>query len=209
LRIATPFLSQSDGKTYRKRSQKAPARAVSMGLRRRHGTHCKRIERLAASAVANPLLRPALSRARVYARGHSGPRRSPCLATISAEIAPHLRCPRPSSRSGARGLRGAGRFALAARSCYPARGTRVHQVPAATAGLALPGPRLPGRESDGRLSGNAKRGPLGGVGRVIAARLGPCARTVIGDECLHDLALPRLELAALFPPDPPWHRPTP
>jgi hypothetical protein len=128
----------------------------------------------------------------------------------------HLRGNRPAS-PGQRTHRGAAlaacvgpaRFALAARSCYPARGARVHQVPAAAAGLALPGPRFPGRESGGRLSGNAKRGPLGGVGRGIADRLGSCVRTVIGDECLHDLALPRLELAALFPPDPPWHRPTP
>jgi hypothetical protein len=53
-----------------------------------------------ADMVANPLLRPApLTRARVYARSRSEPRRSRCPATVPAEIARH-----PGARGPLRGV---------------------------------------------------------------------------------------------------------
>jgi hypothetical protein len=76
--------------------------------------------------VANHLLRPApLTRARVYARSHEGPRRSPCLATVPAEVARHPGAPGPLRGVALAACVGSARFALAARSCYPVRGARV------------------------------------------------------------------------------------
>jgi hypothetical protein len=104
--------------------------------------------------------------------------------------------PRPPSRSGARGLRGVGSLCFCGAFLLP--GARRSRSSGTDCGGRLGAARVPGRESGGRLSGNAKRGPLSGVRRGIAIRLSSCARTVIGDE-LHDLALSR-EHGGLVPP---------